>query len=111
MPGICKPTRPATPTLMNCAAAGLAFLEQWGTPKGRGLDAIDLARLNMDSTIDDIFGQLFGLYDDGYDLLGLTPELAVRLGFDCAPEDAPELTNCWRILLTLRRNRLARKAA
>lgn len=96
------------PTLMNRARAGLEHLEAWGTPKGRGIDAIDLDSLNMDSTVYDVLGQLYGVYGDGYDLLGLTPEDALRLGFDCTDDDAVELTNCWRILLTLRSNRHTR---
>lgn len=100
-----SPDAPARATCMNRARAGLEHLEAWGTPKGRGLDSLDVDRLDMDSTIDDVLGQLFGLYDDGYDTLGLTPEDAVRLGFDCGSDETGELTNCWRILLRLRANR------
>jgi hypothetical protein len=42
---------------------------------------IDLTRLNMRSTKDDVLGQLFGDYAYGLNVLGLTLEDAQMLGF------------------------------
>src|SRR5688572_9013126 len=87
---------------MAAARAGLAHLEAWPTPKGRGIDSIDLDTLNMDSETHDVFGQMYGSSLYGYQLLGLTPDLAVALGFDLGDTTEygfDDLTDAWIAVL------------
>lgn len=101
-----------TATAMNRVQACVRFFDRWGTPvPADWSQRIDTARLDMASVVNDVAGQLFGLYRDGVDVLGLTEDQAVGLGLSCDgdPEDCVALTIAWVVTLDLR-NRKAMAA-
>jgi len=106
---------PESIPLAERVAAGMAWLDRVGTPPGRGpwRDRVNVSRLDMACDYSCVLGQIYGLYQDGYEELDLpSPVQAARLGFAILTDygvtpittgDSDryrELTEAWRQALT-----------
>jgi hypothetical protein len=100
-------------TVTERVGAGLALLDEQALT---AVADVDLAWLDIGSSADCALGQVYGSYDRGLEVLGLSGRAAIDLGFTCAAgehasqevADAQfaELTAEWKRALGERRERV-----